>query len=92
MPTSPRNADREWLIGLRAVARYMGVSERTIRRWRDQHGMPIGPLPSGHIVASKQSIRDWVVVRGRMVLEQRRNECPLNMTGVDDHERTATTA
>ena len=92
MPTSPCNADLEWLVGLRAIARYMGVSERTVRRWRDQHGMPIGNVPSGHVIASKQSIRDWVIVRGRMALEQRRNECPLNVTERNDHERTATTA
>ena len=92
MPSAPRTADAEWLIGLRAIARYMGVSERTVRRWRDRHGMPCGPLPSGHVIASKQSIRDWVVVRGRMALEQRRNECPLNMTERNDHEHTATTA
>ncbi len=92
MPAAPRAADAEWLIGLRAIARYMGVSERTIRRWRDQHGMPLGNVPSGHVIASKQSIRDWVVIRGRMALEQRRNECPLNMTERNDHERTASTA
>ncbi len=92
MPTSPCNADIEWLVGLRTIAKFMGVSERTIRRWRDQHGMPVGNVPSGHVIASKQSIRDWVVVRGRMALEQRRNECPLNMTERNDHERTASTA
>ncbi len=92
MPAPPRAAHEEWLIGLRAIARYMGVSERTIRRWRDQHGMPIGNVPSGHVIASKQSIRDWVVVRGRMALEQRRNECPPNLTERSDHERTASTA
>ncbi len=92
MPAPPRTAHEEWLIGLRAIACYMGVSERTVRRWRDQHGMPIGNVPSGHVIASKQSIRDWVVVRGRMALEQRRNECPLNMTERTDHERTTTKA
>ena len=92
MPTSPRNADREWLIGLRAIAAFMGVSERTVRRWRDRHGMPVGNVPSGHVIASKQSIRDWIAVRGRLALDQRRNECPLNVTERNDHERTATTA
>ncbi len=92
MPTSPCNADIEWLVGLRTIAKFMGVSERTIRRWRDQHGMPVGNVPSGHVIASKQSIRDWVVVRGRVALEQRRNECPLSMTERNDHERTASTA
>ena len=92
MPSAPRNADDEWLVGLRAIARYMGVSERSIRRWRDRHGMPVGVLPSGHALASKQSIRDWVLVRGRVALDKRRNECPSIMTGARDHGRTATTA
>ncbi len=92
MPTSPRTADSEWLIGLRAIARYMGVSERTIRRWIDEHGFPAGMLPTGHWIASKQSIRDWVVVRGRQVVEQRRIEWQARMTGADDDERTASTA
>ena len=92
MPVPPRNSDEEWLVGLRAIASYMGVSERTIRRWRDQHGMPVGNVPSGHVIASKQSIRDWVVIRGRMALEPRRSQCPLNMTERNDHERTAPTA
>ena len=65
MPSAPRNADKEWLVGLRAIARYMGRSERTIRRWIDDQGFPAGMTPSGHWIASKQSIRDWVLVRGR---------------------------
>ncbi len=85
MPTAPQNADSEWLVGLRAIAAYMGVSERSIRRWRDRHGMPVGVLPSGHALASKYSIRDWVMVRGRMALDQRRNECPSIMTGNNVH-------
>ncbi len=92
MPTAPRNADDEWLIGLRAIALYMGRSERTIRRWIDDHGFPAGMTPSGHWIASKQSIRDWVLVRGRQVVEQRRMERQARMSGVNDHGRTATTA
>ena len=92
MPSAPRTADDEWLVGLRAIAAYMGVSERIVRCWRDHHGMPIGPLPSGHIVGSKHSIRDWVIVRGRMALEQRRNERPSMLTGVSDHERETASA
>ncbi len=92
MPKAPRNADQELLIGLRKIGDFMGVSERTVRRWRDRHGFPCGPLPSGHIVASKVAIRSWIAVRGRMALDQRRNECQSLMTGVNDHGRTATTA
>ena len=74
MPAPPRTADEEWLIGLRAMGRYMGRSDRTIRRWIDRHGFPAGMLPTGHWIASKHSIRDWVIVRGRKVVEQRRAE------------------
>ena len=72
MPSGPRNADPEWLIGLRAMAAFMGVSERTIRRWIANHGFPAGLMPSGHWLSSKRSIRDWVMVRGQQVVEQRR--------------------
>ncbi len=92
MPTPPRNADEELLIGLRRIGDFMGVSERTVRRWRDWHGFPCGPLPSGHIVASKVAIRNWIAVRGRMALDQRRNECPFIMTGVRDHGSAAPAA
>ena len=76
MPISPTEADDEWLIGLRAIAAFMGRSDRTIRRWINDHGFPAGVIPSGHWIASKQSIRDWVIVRGRQVIEKRRNKCP----------------
>ncbi len=92
MPSAPRNADEELLIGLQKIGDFMGVSERTVRRWRDRHGFPCGPLPSGHIVASKVAIRNWIAVRGRMALDQRRNKCPSIMTGNNDHERTTPTA
>lgn len=92
MPTAPRNPDAELLIGLRRIGDFMGVSERTVRRWRDRHGFPCGPLPSGHIVASKVAIRSWIAVRGRMALDQRRNECPSIMTGGSDHERPTAAA
>ncbi len=92
MPLPPHDPDDEWLIGLRAIAAFMGRHERTMRRWIDDHGFPAGKLPSGHWIASKQSIRDWVLVRGRQTVEQRRNERQVRMTGKDDHGRTATTA
>ncbi len=92
MPSAPRNADEEWLIGLRAIARYMGRSERTIRRWIDEHGFSAGMTPSGHWIASKQSIRDWVLVRGREVVEQRRIERQARKSGVSDDGSKAPTA
>ena len=81
MPTPPHTADEEWLIGLRAIAKFMGRHERTIRRWIDRHGFPAGMLPTGHWIASKVSIRDWVMVRGRQVVEQRRKDCPVMLSG-----------
>ena len=90
MPSPPHNADSEWLIGLRAIAAYMGRSDRTIRRWIDQHGFPAGMLPTGHWIASKQTIRDWILVRGRQVVEQRRNERLLRESGVHDHDHETT--
>ena len=62
MPVPPCNPDDEWLIGLRAIAAFMGRHERTMQRWIDDHGFPTGMLPSGHWIASKQAIRDWVLV------------------------------
>ena len=73
MPSPPNTADNEWLIGLRAIAKFMGRHDRTIRRWIDDHGFPAGMLPSGHWIASKQSIRDWIIVRGRQIVDKRRN-------------------
>ncbi len=90
MPLSPTDADDEWLIGLRAIARFMGRHERTIRRWIDDHGFPAGMLPSGHWMASKIAIRDWVMMRGRQVVEKRRNEYQARMFSVSDHGREAT--
>ncbi len=90
MPVSPTEADGEWLIGLRAIARFMGRHERTIRRWIDDHGFPAGMLPSGHWMASKQSIRDWILVRGRQRVEQRRKECHTRMSEGNEHGREAT--
>lgn len=89
MPSSPNTADDEWLIGLRAIAKFMGRHERTIRRWTHDHGFPAGMIPSGHWIASKHSIRDWVIVRGRHVVEKCRNKSPASMSGVNDHGREA---
>ena len=90
MPVPPCNADGEWLIGLRAIARFMGRHERTMRRWIDDHGFPAGMLPSGHWIASKQSIRDWVLVRGRQIVEQRRIERLAQTSERSDHGRETT--
>ena len=93
MPLPPHDADGEWLIGLRAIAAFMGRHERTMRRWIDDHGFPAGMVPSGHWIASKQSIRDWVLVRGRQTVERRRegrNERQIRMSERNDHGRTAT--
>ena len=92
MPAPPRTADDEWLIGLRAIARYMGRHERTIRRWTDNHGFPAGMFPSGHWAASKVSIRNWVMVRGRQVVEQRRIDRQARQSDMNDHGRQATSA
>jgi hypothetical protein len=92
MPARPRSADDEWLVGLRPIARFMGRSERTIRRWIDNHGFPASMLPSGHWIASKQPIRDWVIVRGRQVVERRHNERQVRMSEEIDRERQAASA
>ena len=92
MPAPPRTADDEWLIGLRAIAGYMGRADRTIRRWIDNHGFPAGMLPSGHWIASKQSIRTWVMVRGRQVVEQRRIDQQARLSELNDHGRPAASA
>ena len=85
MPLAPNSPDAEWLVGLRAIAIFMGRHEKTIRRWIDAHGFPAGMLPSGHWIASKQSIRAWVIVRGRQIVEKRRKEQSAGMSGAYGH-------
>lgn len=90
MPVPPSDADSEWLIGLRSIASFIGRHERTIRRWIDDHGFPAGMLPSGHWIVSKQSIRDWVMVRGRQVVQKRRIEYEARISVENVHGRQAT--
>ena len=71
MPRAPQNPNEEWLVGLRAIGEFMGRSERTIRRWIATQVFPAGPLPSGHWIASKTSIRQWVMLRGQIEIEMR---------------------
>jgi transposase-like protein len=60
-------SDAAWSPGLlsplREVARYCGVSERTIRKWRQCHRFPLMHLPSGRAVTSMWLIDGWLLER-----------------------------
>ena len=55
--------DRSLLITVGTMARYMRVSEETIRKWIRRHGFPAGKLPGGCWVSSTALIDLWILAR-----------------------------
>lgn len=53
---------RRWpglLIRCQTIADYCGVSQRTIRRWRQFHKFPMFHLPDGRLATSKPLVDQW---------------------------------
>lgn len=48
------------LISAGKIASYCGVSQRTIRRWREHHGLPLCHLPDGRLAISQNLIDRWL--------------------------------
>ena len=51
------------VIGVAAIARLFGRSERTLWRWIREHGFPAAMLPSGHMCTSITLIDLWLLGR-----------------------------
>ena len=51
------------VIGVAAMARLFGRSERTLWRWIREHGFPAAMLPSGHMCTSTTLIDLWLLGR-----------------------------
>ena len=58
----PRDEAGKILLKKREAAQAMGVDERTIDRWRDEHGLPF-IKPAGKVLFSPESLRDWAKKR-----------------------------
>lgn len=48
------------LISAAKIASYCGVSQRTIRRWREHHGLPLCHLPDGRLAISQNLVDQWL--------------------------------
>jgi hypothetical protein len=55
------------VIGVAAMARLFGRSERTLWRWIREHGFPAAMLPSGHMCTSATLIDLWLLGRLKKV-------------------------
>ena len=51
------------VIGVAAISRLFGRSERTLWRWIRDHGFPAAMLPSGHMCTSTTLIDLWLLGR-----------------------------
>jgi hypothetical protein len=51
------------VIGVTAMSRLFGRSERTLWRWIRNHGFPAAMLPSGHMCTSTTLIDLWLLGR-----------------------------
>ena len=59
------------VIGVAAMARLFGRSERTIWRWIRDYGFPAATLPSGHLCTSTTLIDLWLLGRLKEVRANR---------------------
>jgi predicted GIY-YIG superfamily endonuclease len=48
------------LISAAVIARYCGVSQRTVRRWREHHKLPLCHLPDGRLATSQNLVDRWL--------------------------------
>ena len=70
-PASPDPADR--LDSWKAIASYLGRSDKTVRRWEEKEGLPIHRLhhdKRGSIYAYKQELDAWWQLRKAIIEEE----------------------
>jgi hypothetical protein len=48
------------LLGWKEIAAALGHSERTVRRWRDDYGLPVRKYPR-YVALSRQDIDYWIL-------------------------------
>ncbi|WP_265517589.1 helix-turn-helix domain-containing protein [Nitratireductor luteus] len=53
----------DFIVGMRSIAAYLGCSERTVRRWVEKHGLPVGHAPDGQCFTTPDLIREWALER-----------------------------
>lgn len=64
-----------WLVGLRRIGAYMGVSQTTVWRWK-RDGVPIARMPGGSYAATPWALDAWMV--DRMKAQNAAESCPDN--------------
>ena len=75
------------VIGVAAMARVFGRSERTLWRWIRDHGFPAAMLPSGHMCTSTTLIDLWLLGRLKEVHDRRPGTfAPGEASGSDDQK------
>ena len=58
-------AKEEWLRGVKAIADFLGVSDRTVKRWiASAEGFPVHRI-GGHYAANTADLRGWTARAGR---------------------------
>lgn len=56
----------EWLRGVKAIADFLGVSDRTVKRWiASAAGFPVHRV-GGHYTAHTGELRTWTARGGRV--------------------------
>ena len=60
----------EMWVGTEEICTALRISPWQARNWRKRYGCPIVTLPSGNIALSKELFRRWLLVMGKMQLEQ----------------------
>ena len=58
-----------WIVGWKDIARYIGCSHRTAKRWHKIHSIPIYRLPSNKPVAVKYMLDQWLIEYNRIKKE-----------------------
>ena len=76
------------MIGVAAMSRLFGRSERTLWRWIKEDGFPAATLPSGHLCTSSTLVDLWLQGRLKHVRPNR----PGTFVAATDQQRDATTA
>jgi hypothetical protein len=66
--------DGSWLVGWESISRYTGCSVSTLRRLKDEDGMPIRVLSSGTIVALGPELDLWLIYFNDGLEEERKKK------------------
>ncbi|MGV8081083.1 MAG: hypothetical protein AB2L22_13645 [Syntrophales bacterium] len=57
----------EWLIGRKAITKELGVTWRTVRRWKRNRLIVLRKTPSGKPALLKSEIQAWFLLVNRLV-------------------------